>query len=182
LCGHDERAWFVAAVPGRSASNVMTAMEALKPASVRQSQARNGVKSAHLNRRKNRGFVRQGEWFFVPWRNLRVDPLLVLRNEPMQRSGGKPHRAEFGYRIGGETVYVSRQYPNGLTAEQFKELFGERNRNRSGFQVMRRNARLFVKGCISHPDHKTIVLPFWHRVEMNTESEAPAMRHVAFLD
>src|SRR5271170_1347949 len=30
LCGHDERSWFVAAVPGASVSNVITAMEALK--------------------------------------------------------------------------------------------------------------------------------------------------------
>src|SRR5580700_10797422 len=49
LCGHDERSWFVAAVPGASVSNVMTAMEALKPAGVRDSQARNKVKAAHRN-------------------------------------------------------------------------------------------------------------------------------------
>src|SRR5690349_11189870 len=34
LCGHDERHWFVAAVPGR-ASNVRQAKEALKPRFVR---------------------------------------------------------------------------------------------------------------------------------------------------
>src|SRR4051794_32691100 len=35
LCGHDERAWFVAAVPkGRGASNVALAMDALKPREV----------------------------------------------------------------------------------------------------------------------------------------------------
>ena len=31
LCGHDERHWFVAAVPGRSVATVRSAMEALKP-------------------------------------------------------------------------------------------------------------------------------------------------------
>jgi len=40
LCGHDERHWFVAAVPGRGVSNVRTAMEALKPAAVRLESAR----------------------------------------------------------------------------------------------------------------------------------------------
>ena len=34
LCGHDERDWFVAAVPEGSASTVTTAFEALKPAAV----------------------------------------------------------------------------------------------------------------------------------------------------
>src|SRR5262245_33593150 len=36
LCGHDERHWFVCAVPGRSVTNVVNAMEALQPAFVRQ--------------------------------------------------------------------------------------------------------------------------------------------------
>src|SRR5262249_27492040 len=31
LCGHDERAWFVAAVPGRNAYHVPSAIEAPKP-------------------------------------------------------------------------------------------------------------------------------------------------------
>ena len=36
LCGHDERHWFVAGVPERApVSNVVTAMEALKPDVVR---------------------------------------------------------------------------------------------------------------------------------------------------
>src|SRR5438477_7041560 len=40
LCGHDERAWFVAAVREGAASNVDEAKDALKPAAVRESQAR----------------------------------------------------------------------------------------------------------------------------------------------
>jgi len=182
LCGHDERSWFVAAVPGTRASNVVTAMEALKPDGVRESQARNKVKAAHRNRRKNRGFVRQGEWFFIPCPRLVVNARFILQNEPMQRSGGKAHWAEFAYRTGGETVYVSRQYPNGLTVVQFKQLFGDQQADRRQFRVMQRNATVYVKGRISHPDHKTIALHVWHRVEMNTENQSKAMRHVAFLD
>ena len=47
---------------------------------------------------------------------------------------------------------------------------------------MRRNAAVYVRGRISHPDHKTIILDGWHRVLMNTENEAPGNRHVVFLD
>jgi hypothetical protein len=39
-----------------------------------------------------------------------------------------------------------------------------------------------VKGSVRHPDHKTIWLPYWHQVVMNTETRAIAMRNVAFLD
>jgi len=47
---------------------------------------------------------------------------------------------------------------------------------------MRRNASVNVRGRVRHADHKTIVLHGWHRVLMNTEGEAKAMRNVAFLD
>jgi hypothetical protein len=47
---------------------------------------------------------------------------------------------------------------------------------------MTRDARVFVKGKIRHPDHATLVLPYWHQVFMNTETRARAMREVAFLD
>ena len=124
LCGHDERAWFVAAVPGTSVSNVITAMEALKPEAARESQARHKVKSAARNRRKNPGFIRQGEWFFIPRPQLHADPQAVLRDEPLRRSSSKAHWAEFAFRTGGETVYVSRRYPDGLTVGQYTQLFG----------------------------------------------------------
>jgi hypothetical protein len=35
---------------------------------------------------------------------------------------------------------------------------------------------------ITHPDHATIRLDGWHRVEMNTENRSRAMASVAFLD
>ena len=47
---------------------------------------------------------------------------------------------------------------------------------------MRRDPQVYVKGRVSHADHKTILLPFWHRVLMNTEHRAAGMQNVAFLD
>ncbi|CAA9497274.1 MAG: hypothetical protein AVDCRST_MAG85-1544 [uncultured Solirubrobacteraceae bacterium] len=47
---------------------------------------------------------------------------------------------------------------------------------------MTRDPELYAKGAVRHLDHATIVLPFWHRVVMNTEHAARAMAHVAFLD
>ena len=47
---------------------------------------------------------------------------------------------------------------------------------------MVRDAEVFARGAVRHPDHATIVLPIWHRVEMNTEQQARAMRHIVFLD
>jgi hypothetical protein len=185
LCGHDERAWFVAAVPEKAyATSVHSAKEALKPPAVRASQASVRLKAKHTHRRRNRAFVRQGEWFFIPRPQMKVIPQLVLRNEPLRRGAGKAHWAEFAFRTGGETVYVSRIVPNGLTVEEYRQWL-DRNPTLHGkirWTTMRRNAQVFVRGRIRHPDHQTVVLQDWHEVQMNTETQAQAMRHVAFLD
>jgi hypothetical protein len=184
LCGHDERDWFVAAVPETGGvATVRTAKEALKPQEVQAAQARKGLKARHRNRRHNAAFIRQGEWFFIPEPDLVVDRKLVLRNEPLARAGGKPHWAEFLYRSGGETVYVSRDYPQGLTEPEYKALLARKpSAKREHWTVMRRNPGVWVQGKIRHPDHKTVKLNGWHRVLMNTESQAASKRHVVFLD
>jgi len=183
LCGHDERAWFVAAVPEDAhVSSVRQAKEALKPPHVRSAQDRMRLKTKDLDRRRNPAFVRQGEWFFVPSPGLRPDPALVLRHEPLRR-GGKPHMAQFVYRRGGTTVHVCSQYPNGLTEEAYGKLLRENpEAKRLVWRTMVRDAAVYVKGRITHPDHKTVELPTWHQVVPNTETQAKAMRHVAFLD
>lgn len=184
LCGHDERAWFVAAVPEVSGvATVGSAMEALKPDVVRHRQNRLQVRSKERNRRRNAAFVRQGEWFFVPEPNFAIDEKLVLENEPLRRGGGKPHMVEFLYRTGGETVYVTQQYRNGLTERQYAKLLSRKPEARSWqWSVFRRNPGVYVRGRVRHADHKTIELRDWHQVLMNTETQSAAMRHVAFID
>ncbi len=183
LCGHDERHWFVAAVPGQSAATVLTAMEALKPPAVQQAQARRAISARRRNRRRNGAFVRQGEWFFMPVTTLPARGEAVLRNEPIRRGSGKAHMVEYLFRTGGETVYVSHLAPNGLTQREYQALLQRRPAaRRTGWQVMRRGAGVFAKGRVWHPDHRTITLNGWHQVLPNTETQAPAMRHIAFLD
>jgi hypothetical protein len=139
-----------------------------------------GVSRKASFRRRNAAFLRQGEWFFVH-ADVDANPLLVLKDERLSRgNGGKPHWAEECYRSGGETVYVSAKYPSGLTAEAYKKLpASERN---MGFNIMKRDAAVYVRGRISHPDHATVVLNGWHEVLMNTENRSKAMRYLAFLD
>ncbi len=182
LCGHDEREWFVAAVPG-GASNVRQAMEALQPQEVRTAIARNHVSSRKRYARKNRAFRRQGEWFLVPEPAVVVDEKLILRNEPLRRGSGKPHIVEELVRSGGETVHVCRNHPNGVTPEEYRSILRRTpEAARWGWQVLRRNPGVYARGDVRHSDHATITLPFWHRVMMNTETQSRTMRNVAFLD
>ena len=184
LCGHDERHWFVAAVPERApVSNVKTAFEALKPVAVHAELDRRNVKQKNRNRRRNGAFLRQGEWFFVPVDVRNFPAMLILRNEPLRRGAGKPHFCEELVRIGGEIVYVSSQHPNGLTEAQYRKLISRKPSLRGlAWITQRRNPGVFVRGRIRHADHKTIVLNGWHQVLMNTETQSVAMRHVAFID
>jgi hypothetical protein len=185
LCGHDERHWFVAGIPETApVGTVRQAKEALKPAEVQAAQARKGLRANAGNRRKNAAFIRQGEWFFLPVPDFVVDHKLVLPNEPLMRgNGGKPHWAEFCYRTGGENVYVSHRYPNGVTHDQYERILSNDPKAKKwNWRSMRRNPGVYVRGRIRHADHATVVLYGWHRVLMNTESESKAMRNVAFLD
>jgi hypothetical protein len=180
LLGRDERHWFVAGIPESTpVSRVRDAKQALKPDVVQSSER--GVRAKYRDRRSNAARIRQGEWFFVPAPNARVEQLLVLRNEPIARGGGKPHVCEELYRFGGETVYVSSGSPNGLTDEQYRAL-SEGERGRWNWRVMRRNPKVYVLGRVRHPDHKTVMLDGWHEILSNTENLSHAMRNVAFLD
>jgi hypothetical protein len=184
LCGHDERHWFVAGVPESApVSSVVTAKEALKPDLVRWLERGKRGKRERRLRRKTDTFVRQGEWFFIPASGVKVNEKLVLRNEPISRGRGKPHRCEFLYRTGGTTVYVCSRRPNGLSEREYRTLLHQTpDAAKWRWQVMRRDPVAFVRGRVSHPDHATIRLDRWHRVVMNTEHRSAAMAHVAFLD
>lgn len=187
LCGHDERHWFTAAIPERArATSVLAAKEALMPEAVHTALERKRVRRRDRHRRRNDAFKRQGEWFFIPAPELRVNQHLVLYREPLMRGdGGKPHWVQELYRIGGVTVYVSRIAPNGFSPKKYKawtKSATTAQKRDVRWEVMRRDPEVFARGSVRHDDHATIRLDGWHRVAMNTENKAVARRHVAFLD
>lgn len=181
LCGFDERHWFVAAIPetARGVGGVVAAKDALQPEPVRNAVTR--VRPRDRFRRRNAAYVRQGEWFFLPQWTVDVDERQVLHDEPLTRGRGKDHVLEYAFRRGGETVFVNAAHPTGITAAEFDRLAQSQVR-KGGWRQMVRDPELYAKGAVRHPDHNTIVLHGWHRVLMNTEHAARAMRHVAFID
>lgn len=185
LCGHDERHWFVAAIPESAAVGTVTqAKDSLKPAPVRRAEAATRVRGKARQSRKNAAFVRQGEWFFLPAPRLQVDAKSILRNEPLSRgNGSKAHWVDECYRYGGESVYVCSRHPAGLSTRTYAELLSRKpSAAKWDWREMKRNASVFVRGRIRHADHQTITLHDWHQVQMNTENQSQAMRNVAFLD
>ncbi len=177
LCGHDERHWFVAAVPETAGvTTVRQAKEALKPSPVRDRELATGIRPKEKQLRKNAARVRQGEWYFLPV-DLQPDKRLLLKHEPFNRPSGKPHYAEQAYRAGGTAVWV--RGTSILTEAQHAALPAK---ERMVYIQRRQGARMYVRGRITHPDHKTLILDGWHEVYMNRENEAFAGRSVTFLD
>jgi hypothetical protein len=182
LCGHDERHWFVAAIPeaARGVTGVRTAKLALQPDAVRRVVER--VRPKDQFRRRNEAYVRQGEWFFVP-AALRQEPSTVeiRRNEPLMRGrgGSKAHVMELAYRTGGRVVYSNGRRI--ISVEAYRKLTRQQQHD-GNWQQLVRDPDVYAKGAVRHPDHATIQLATWHRVLMNTEQGARAMRHVGFLD
>jgi len=182
LCGHDERHWFVAAIPesARGVTGVSAAKIALQPDAVRERLTR--LRPKDRLRRRNEAYIRQGEWFFVP-AEVESEPMAAqLRtNEPLSRGRGKAHVMQFAFRRGGRVVYVNRQHPTGISEHSYRQLSAE-ERKHGGWMQLVRDPEVYAKGSVRHPDHATIHLARWHRVLMNTEQGARAMQHVAFLD
>jgi len=181
LLGHDERHWFVCGIPEKTpVTRVRDAIQALKPDSIIERE--HGIRVRERNRRSNHARTRQGEWFFVPVPEARVNKRLILRKEPLQRfPRSKPHMCDELFRQGGETVYVDFAADQALTQSEYNRLTSEQ-RARGTWRVMKRNPRVLVRGAVRHPDHKTVFLDEWHEVFINTEEEARAARNVGFLD
>lgn len=198
-----------AAWKSTKAKDVADAIARLRPAAATPS-AKTLRKRGPLARKTERS-VRQGEWFFVPAPTLAVPPELILRNEPIQRGRGNPHRCQELYREGGELVYVHpvRRAPGalpsqlggaggyangwaqrhgipqkaeeGLTQKEF-DVLQQSVRKLMTWRRMQRGARVFVRGRITHPDHATVALKTWHEVLPNLEVSRLGGVHVVFLD
>lgn len=200
LCGHDERHWFVAAVPENyPTTTVEEAKRALQPASIRDLTT--GLSGTKRIARHNEAYRRQGEWFFVPAPDLVVGPNeIILRNEPLRRDQrSKPHIASEAVRTGGETrfqairasVHAVRDSARAkeirlaldnktlprLEKERMEALYPE-----VSWQSVLVNPTMYVRGPIRHSDHATLNLKGWHRVVMNAESMARASSHIMFID
>ncbi|HEU4798115.1 MAG TPA: hypothetical protein VFT63_04250 [bacterium] len=204
LCGHDERHWFVAAIPeSEPVKTVTEAFEALKPDEVRLVERH--LRSDAKARRRNPKRFRQGEWFFIPAPNFTPPKgIPILKNEPLGRISngrwfGRPHQMAEAVRFGGERVWVPtlgaiEDYPGGRTSLSRRVGTGLTDLERDVFlrdykkgttwrwESYVRNPEIYVRGTVRHPHHATLRLPFWHKAVQNTELQARAMVDVAFVD
>jgi hypothetical protein len=150
LCGVDERQLFIAQLP-KHITTVAGAHKMLKGSEVEFFEGKARGKT-----------IRQGEWFFVNAtadeeesikQGLKNKKIYILKKQNIgrltgTRRGGKPHTAE-------EAILLSAAVlEHGYTAQGRMDVF--------------------VRGRISHADHKSVQLAQWRRVVRNNEAEPQA--------
>lgn len=199
LCGHDERHWFVAAVPeSYPASTVAEAKVALQPPAIRDLAA--ALPKGKRTARHNVVYHRQGEWFFLPAPDFEPLPNdILLRNEPLSRGrGSTPHVVAEMVRSGGETRYQASRASTVMMmsdrATEIRAALNDRTLTAAEKRVMEArfpevawvsvlvNPTVYVRGPVRHSDHATLDLKGWHRVVMSAENLARAASHVVFVD
>ena len=80
-------------------------------------------------------------------------------------------------------VHVCYRHADGLDDHTYRKLLLT-NPKAAGWQWthMKRTPKAYARGTVRHSDHKTITLPCWHEVLMNTENQSRTMDKIAFLD
>jgi hypothetical protein len=164
LVGHDEMHWFVAGVS--EAKTIKEAFERLRPKAVTLAFEKSGDRNKNRMRRRTKGFIRQGEWFFVPVHFIEDKMTIIHKNEPISRTGGTPHIVEELVRTGGKPVYVHKQTNNVILDSEYNKL---PKLYRDLYEQRRENAKVLARGKIKHRDHHTVLLKGWHEVFLSTE-------------
>jgi hypothetical protein len=182
LCGHDERHWFVAALPNAPlALNIEAAKEALKPQRV-QRQERRKHKGKH--RRKTDVYMRQGEWFFIPCPHASIDRRRIVSDGLLRRSpASKPHICSYLYED-GEREYECDRYPKLAFFEtEYRHILRTRRKAKQwNWRALAFRPDVYVKGTVEHEDHSPLLLDVWHRVELNRETDKLTMSRMIYRD
>jgi len=133
-----------------SAPTIRAAHDALRPVGVRHAEQVESAKS-----------IRQGEWFFVE-----LSPS-EARDVESEATRFDAHRLQ---RVSLAIASAASRPGRAHVADDVLVVF-ERNSN---------GRRVFARGAVRHPDHKTIELRSWRAVFLNSEVSAqlPGMRWV----
>jgi hypothetical protein len=157
LCGMDEAHLFIAMLPD-AVTTVRDAHASLRDPLIDE-----------VERRSSSPTLRQGEWFFVaiPCDEEREVETLARRTLPVRRGVGIAGAASIR-RIGREHVAdeIVVVPPSPI----------------AGNGAVASTARVYVRGAVRHPDHKTVVLRHWRRTIVNRESIEQPIEGIDWID
>jgi hypothetical protein len=175
LCGYDERHWFLVGVDD-DVRNVDHAMASLKPGYINFRQKITKVKPKNINKRHNKAFIRQGEWFFLPYYRLNSNNLIIYKNHSL---GG--HICDEVYEDVVETYFHHKHAPDGMLDWTYKKFLKKHPHvhPKKGWSYSVSLFGRYARGHVRHKDHQTIYLNDWHIVLKNRQKNTPGN---VFLD
>ena len=158
LMGKDERQLFVCQLP-KLVKDMKEAFDSLKQPTVLLAEG------------KNKNVIRQGEWFFINATGVEMEKIkLLLKDKKIDIK----HNQNIGA-IADDRMFVAG---NPHTADEIIMIPSKFLMR--GWSVMEN--QIFVKGCVRHRDHKTIVCGNWRRCLRNTEVQDTSEAITGWID
>lgn len=170
LCGLNEKQYFAAPIlSGNFGPGVEGAMHSLRPKNITKNL--NMKRENRTNSRMTGEYIRQGEFFFVPYPEFSPLDGIYHKNHSLVSPKSNKHICEELVRVGQKTMYDAGTSKM-LTAEEFAALPPEQKKYPNYKREVRIPGRIFVRGYVRHEEHRTIYLQDWHEVFRNTSNEA----------
>ena len=159
LMGKDERQLFICQLP-TLAKTIQEAFQSLKHPTVILAEG------------KNKNVIRQGEWFFINATGLEMEKIKLLLSS---------NKIDIKHNQNIGAIVADRAFVQGNphTADEIVVIPAKMIIR--GFTPAREN-EIFVRGCVRHHDHKTIVCGNWRKVLRNTEVEDTSAAITGWID
>ena len=155
-CAHDGVTWRI---------TVLTASRPDRPA--RDVRVNLDRRVADRHRRRAVDAPRQGNLRFVPAPGHRPDPDRVRVHAAFDAPDGSTPVAQSLDAQPGDLTYVSSEVPDGLSPSALRRWRQDhRDLHHVRWTLVRRTPVMFVRGTVTHPEHPTVTLDVWHRVEL----------------
>jgi len=158
LMGKDERQLFICQLP-KLVKTMPEAYDSLKQPTILLAEG------------KNKNVIRQGEWFFVNATGVEMEKIKrLLKDKKVDIKRGQNIGA-----IAQDRLFIAG---NPHVADEIIVIPSKFLMR--GWSVM--ETQLFVKGCVRHHDHKTIVCGNWRRCLRNTEVQDTSEAITGWID
>jgi hypothetical protein len=158
LMGKDERQLFICQLP-TLAKTIKEAHDSLKQPTVLLAEGR------------NKRVVRQGEWFFINPTGIQLEKIKVLLKN-------KKIDIKKGQNIGA--IVADRMFVAGNPHVADEIIVIPSKFLARGWSVM--ETQIYVRGCVRHHDHKTVVLGDWKLCLRNTEVQDTSEAITGWID
>jgi hypothetical protein len=121
------------------------------------------LRGDHRDRTAGAASVRLGAWLFLPAEPQFLENWLCADNAPIDEGESPACLAQEIYRTGDEDLYVSPEYPFGVSRETYRRIVRQDpTASTDRWRLKRRNGVAYVRGQVRQDGTGQLDLPEWH--------------------